>query len=65
MDPNAALTRLRTAIHEYGEADAADIELAVEIGDEVYEAVKALDEWLTMGGFLPDAWAWGGVTPPR
>lgn len=55
MDPNAALTELRTltalaqedfCCAEHGEMAATELALKFE----------ALDQWLTKGGFPPDVW---------
>lgn len=43
MDPNACLARLREALAE-GDSEGAR------------EAFASLSEWLSRGGFLPDAW---------
>lgn len=56
MDPNEALSRLRRALQAYGEADAA-APIDAEVADEIYETAKALDTWLSRGGFLPQDWA--------
>jgi hypothetical protein len=51
MDPNEALRRAREA--------AALIDWSNSPGPEqnLLEAFRALDEWITAGGLLPDAWA--------
>lgn len=50
MDPNAALAALRADIASYNLGlDGVDVELIIS-------HFYALDEWLTKGGFLPDAW---------
>ena len=54
MDPNATLTELREAARGYWTAPPTDTE---EAGLRVVELFEALDEWLTRGGFLPEAWA--------
>lgn len=43
MDPNKALENLREALKSGEHEESA-------------EAAAALDEWLSKGGFLPDAW---------
>lgn len=58
MDPNEALTDLRNAIialRQAAERDSNDVE--IEAGHAVADAAEALDVWLTVGGFLPTAWA--------
>jgi hypothetical protein len=51
MDPNEVLAKLRRLVAEYN--------MTHDIHDEQRELVDAavdLDEWLSGGGFLPDAW---------
>lgn len=52
MDPNEILQQLRVLLqgHRYGEPFSA------HHSDQVRDLFAALDEWLTRGGFLPDAW---------
>lgn len=50
MDPNATLEELRRLIE--GTKSAERDTLAEEIADRF----EALDQWLSNGGFLPDAW---------
>ncbi len=45
MDPNAALAEIRRLVAEDPERV-----------DPLTEQVAALDEWLSNGGFPPDAW---------
>lgn len=57
MDPDAALQLVRDGIVELraaaeGDSNDAEIEAAHELAD----AVQALDEWLSKGGFLPADW---------
>ena len=53
MDPNATLQQIRSLVTIYfnggkwPEPDATDLA----------QAIRDLDEWLSKGGFLPDAWA--------
>lgn len=57
MDPNEALKGLRRSIknaRESGELEDNEAEYAALQG--VFEYAEALDEWLSRGGFLPDAW---------
>ena len=51
MDPNAALKEFREIQERFNreEADEADLERAMDL-------FGALDEWLSRGGFLPEAW---------
>lgn len=56
MDPDANLEELRELVdrlvvnNEEGYMDSGDCERALEL-------VRALDEWLSKGGALPEAWA--------
>lgn len=52
MDPNETLRLIRQRIKDYA-AEDNDMVLPAE---EAMDAFLALDEWLTKGGFLPDAW---------
>lgn len=52
MDPNAALARIRALCKDIS---ANPREYNVETCSLV-EAFEALDGWLGLGGFLPDAW---------
>lgn len=47
MDPNATLDRMRRHLDAAHSADEFD---------ELCELVEAMDNWLSKGGFLPDAW---------
>lgn len=55
MDPNATLFEIRDRQAAVKEALDGDGDLA-EAADELVDLVKALDDWLTAGGFLPAAW---------
>jgi len=63
MDPNKALEVARTELERMdalGDSDdALDQEAAQEAQREVAEAFRALDEWISYGGFLPASWAYG------
>lgn len=64
MDPNEALRMIREAVELMREtpntiADADTYERVHRLMD----SVEALDEWLSRGGFLPDAW--NGAHPAR
>lgn len=50
MDPNEALRQIRESASRY-----LDSGRHVDAGT-LAEHVEALDEWLSRGGFLPDAW---------
>ncbi len=54
MDPDEALRELRRLIEDsFGAYDKED---AWESLDEARHQFKALDEWLSKGGFLPSDW---------
>jgi hypothetical protein len=54
MDPNAALQALRAALGDY---DLAIHKKVADVAaDRALDAARALDEWLSKGGFAPDAW---------
>ena len=56
MDPNATLAELRRLIREYQYRSDMLLRIDDEHADPIIERIGALDEWLTKGGFLPDAW---------
>lgn len=61
MDPNAALADLReTTGWECGggqdREDASSMQV-IDNADDMASAFQGLDEWLSKGGFLPEAWA--------
>ena len=54
MDINAALTDFRALM---AAADAAEMEIDAEDARmNAAEVARGIDEWLSSGGFLPDAW---------
>lgn len=55
MDPNEALANMRRWIAAVNEAKTRD-DLAICAVD-LAQAAEALDEWLSGGGFPPDAWS--------
>jgi len=62
MDPDAALQTARDALARIDALDANEdvpyyIEKRADQTEIVSESFRALDEWLTKGGFLPAAWA--------
>jgi hypothetical protein len=64
MDPNQALADARDAIAridaleaEGRDAGQNDMEAIWYASVEATEAYRALDEWISKGGFLPEAWA--------
>lgn len=62
MDPNKALQDLREAIARHAalcEGGAAGSSDEVRALEDALDAARALDGWLSRGGFLPDAWRAG------
>jgi hypothetical protein len=61
MDPNETLATLRTEAGDIITCIATDPEGSdgriIAAAADMAEAFEALDEWLSKGGFLPDAWA--------
>lgn len=51
MDPNATLEDIQSIL-AYEESNP----LELHHYEELAERIRALDEWLSAGGFLPDAW---------
>jgi hypothetical protein len=49
MDPNVALVAIRSMLNAHKNGQRFDV-------DDFAEIVNGLDEWLTKGGFLPQAW---------
>jgi hypothetical protein len=57
MDPNATLATLRAAVIEWEQAVVAgDEQSQLDAARRTFEALTALDDWLSSGGFLPTAW---------
>ncbi|WP_434439736.1 hypothetical protein [Lentzea sp. E54] len=54
MDPNAALESLRQLVVK---AHTGWDHFSEDDQDELIEKLAGLDEWLTNGGFLPEAWS--------
>lgn len=57
MDPDKVLQNLRDAYSRYEDTVGALSGPAIDAASQMRDAVVALDEWLTSGGFLPAAWA--------
>jgi hypothetical protein len=53
MDPNVTLAEMRTIARLSAEGRLAD---PIDSLERMGELIIALDEWITGGGFLPDAW---------
>lgn len=51
MDPNATLANIREILSTYWAGPSEP-----ELVDRLAELTGDLDEWLTNGGFYPDAW---------
>ena len=51
MDPDEALRKMRQALKWY--EDGMEDDMAEE---QLVVAARDLDEWLSKGGFLPEAW---------
>lgn len=56
MDPNEALRMLRDAYSRWEDTIGALSGPAIDAGSDLRDAAVALDEWLSRGGFLPEAW---------
>lgn len=54
MDPNATLKRILELVEEIHSTDNPNY--LANRAPELAEAVEALDEWLSRGGFLPTRW---------
>lgn len=73
MDPNAALVELRAALRQLEdarqllgkEADLDALWKTIIASDRLAESIESLDEWLSKGGFLPDAWVAKAGDCPR
>ena len=61
MDPNKTLEEMRALVERIHEELDED---ATTSAEELALLVTSLDEWLTRGGFLPDAWASQRDTQP-
>lgn len=53
MDPNAALEAIRSMVSDVLAGETGDAQYTL---DELAETFRALDEWLSRGGFKPAAW---------
>lgn len=57
MDPNVTLAEIRALIRDLREAqDDGDEGSVADVGANLAEKTEALDQWVTGGGFLPEAW---------
>lgn len=55
MDPNETLERLRMAVRAF-RACNDEFDRHWDHPETLVDAAEALDEWLSKGGFLPEAW---------
>ena len=55
MDPNAALGRVRYLTGKINSPGVRTEDLAT-LAEDLAEVFQGLDEWLSGGGFRPDAW---------
>lgn len=67
MGPNVALDNARTAALAYSRArdDRHNTRRLTEAADELWESFATLNEWLSRGGFLPEAWDHGYAGPDQ
>ena len=57
MDPNEALKKARAALTACRKAnDEGRYDDERDEAESALSHFEALDEWLTKGGFMPDAW---------
>lgn len=56
MDPDTTLQELRALAHELIFCDEDNREKLEANAVRTGELIQALDEWITKGGFLPEAW---------
>ena len=52
MDPNETLKQIREVIRDLRDGEMPSMHAA----DTLADLFEGLDDWLTKGGFLPDAW---------
>lgn len=57
MDPNTTLATLREAYSTWEDTIGNAEGPLIDVGCDMRDAIVALDEWLSKGGFLPTAWA--------
>jgi hypothetical protein len=57
VDPNQNLREQRRLVAEIQRVSVCCVgDMDSSLGEELAELVKALDEWISKGGFLPSAW---------
>lgn len=64
MDPNATLAEIRALTVALITADLSTSDLIAK-ATRLAELTFALDEWITKGGFLPEAWHLAQLPPNR
>lgn len=57
MDPNATLEHIRYLVPTLLDEEDPDPQDVIELA----EHVEALDNWMSKGGLVPDAWDSGGA----
>lgn len=66
MDPDETLKRIRfiaSIFNDWFDSDNMEWESVAIAGSELADLFIALDEWLSSGGFPPQAWRDAGHTP--
>lgn len=58
MDPNANLKAQREIVKKLLDGNTEQ-SLFIHYAVQLAELVQALDQWMSRGGFLPEAWARG------
>lgn len=56
MDPNETLRRIREVFKNFDDTKVVDYDEISELFCEAETLFESLDEWLSKGGFLPEAW---------
>ena len=56
MDPNVTLAELREMVARWNQATQVGDPAAKAYAEYAADAADRLDQWLSKGGFLPDAW---------
>ena len=59
MDPNATLAEIRQILTAITRAPGPVVAREAQLGSQLAERVNELDDWISRGGALPDAWAKG------
>lgn len=56
MDPNVTLKELRAYVRDLTQAEDEDKPIEPHKVARLVELVFAMDDWMSHGGFLPEAW---------